>query len=452
MKKSITTIVLALFAITLLSAENIVQVTPFQTTKGVTPDDEKSFLIEMTNETDVLSVEFHITLPEGMEIAKFDDEYAVLQLNERVPKSKFNNYYTCQGNLMDDGSYKILLVNTTNQRTIEGQSGAIIKVYYTTSSTMADGIYPIKIDRVVMGDVNSQAIELTAEKSSSYVSIGETSPMTTEQDLDLNGLTGYLPSFVVTQLNADIEVNENLRSLKLTGVTATGAALTVPENVVYETATTGGLKRTFPGGQKSTVCLPFALSEEQVTAVKEKGCAIEVLSGYNAEKSSVQFTDVTTMTAHTPYLVTVTGEMPVAMFEGLTGIEADLTATPIDVVQGALSMKGSYEKSTISSETGLARYAYDAADGSFVRIGSNATLLPYRAYLELTSGSAAASRLVIDDETTGIENVNVNDNDNLNGNGNVNGNATFFDLQGRRIDGADAKGVYIKNGRKFIKK
>ena len=446
MKKSITTIVLALFAITLLSAENIVQVTPFQTTKGVTPDDEKSFLIEMTNETDVLSVEFHITLPEGMEIAKYDDEFDVSQLNERVPKGKNSNYYTCQGNLMDDGSYKILLVNTTNQRTIEGQSGAIIKVYYTTSSTMADGIYPIKIDRVVMGDVNSQAIELTAEKSSSYVCIGETSPLKTDQDLNLNALTDYLPSFVVTQLNADIAANENLRSLKMTGATAMGAALTVPENVVYETATTGGLKRSFPGGQKSTVCLPFGLSEEQVTAVKEKGCAIEVLSGYNADKSSVKFTDVTTMTAHTPYLVTVTGETPVALFEGLTGIEADLTAMPTDVVQGALSMKGSYEKSTISSKTGVSRYAYDVADGSFVRIGSNATLLPYRAYLELAS-STAASRLVIsDDETTGIENVNGNDN------GNVNRNAQFFDLQGRRIDEADAKGVYIKNGRKFIKK
>ena len=445
MKKSITTIVLALFAITLLSAENIVQVTPFQTTKGVTPDDEKSFLIEMTNETDVLSVEFHITLPEGMEIAKYDDEFDVSQLNERVPKGKNSNYYTCQANLMDDGSYKILLVNTTNQRTIEGQSGAIIKVYYTTSSTMSDGIYPIKIDRVVMGDVNSQAIELTAEKSSSYVCIGETSPLKTDQDLNLNALTDYLPSFVMESLNSDIEVNENLRSLKMTGATAMGAALTVPENVVYETATTGGLKRSFPGGQKSTVCLPFGLSEEQVTAVKEKGCAIEVLSGYNAEKSSVQFTDVTTMTAHTPYLVTVTGETPVALFEGLTGIEADLTAMPTDVVQGALSMKGSYEKSTISSGNDVTCYAYDAADGSFVRIGSNATLLPYRAYLELTSGSAAASRLVIDDETTSISEKGIVNSEKY-------ASAQYYDLQGRRITEAAAKGVYIKNGRKFIKK
>ena len=423
-------------------AENIVQVKPFSTTKGVTLDNEKSFFIEMTNEsTDVWSVELCIKLPAGMEIAKYDNDYALLQVNERVPKGKFSDYYNCQGNLIDDGTYKILLYNTKNKETITGTSGAIIEVFYTTSATMADGIYPITIDRVIVGDTNSQPIAQTAEASSSYVTIGETSPITTDKDLDLsNVLTNYVPSFVVTQLNTDMAANENLRSVKLAETTF-GEELTIPENVVYQVGTMGGLKRSFPGSQKSTVCLPFALSEEQVTAVKEKGCAIEVLSGYNADKSSVQFTDVTTMAAHTPYLVTATSETAQQLFDGLTGIEASLTTTPTDVVKGALAMKGTYEKGTISSETGLARYAYDAADGSFVRIGSNATLLPYRAYLELAS-STAASRLAIDDDATGIGNVN----------GNGNGKAQFFDLQGRRIDAAAAKGVYIKNGRKFIKK
>ena len=436
MKKSLFTILLSTLLTCTLAAENIVQAMPFQTTKGVAKAEKKSFSVHMCNTTPVLSVEFKIFLPEGMEITR-------TTATARVPRDEEwnENYYTCQYNEQEDGSYKVVLVNVTNKETITGTSGAVIQVYYQTADDMADGIYPIKVSDVILGDVNSQAIELTAEKSSSYVCIGETSPLKTDQDLNLNALTDYLPSFVMESLNSDIEANDNLRSVKLAEATF-GEELTIPENVVYQVGTTGGLKRTFPGGQKSTVCLPFELSEEQVTAVKEKGCAIEVLSGYNAEKSSVQFTDVTTMAAHTPYLVTVTGETPVALFEGLTGIEADLTAMPTDVVQGALSMKGSYEKSTISSETGLARYAYDVADGSFVRIGSNATLLPYRAYLELAS-STAASRLVIsDDETTGIEDVN----------GNVNRNAQFFDLQGRRIDETDAKGVYIKNGRKFIKK
>lgn len=52
--------------------------------------------------------------------------------------------------------------------------------------------------------------------------------------------------------------------------------------------------------------------------------------------------------------------------------------------------------------------------------------------------------LVSDDETTGIENVNGNENEN--------GNSNLFDLQGRRITEPAAKGVYIKNGRKYFKK
>lgn len=434
-------------------AENVIQVRPATTKPGVAAADKAILDFEMTNEeANIIAFEFKVKLPDGMDFVaialdKTRFPYTEDFFGDKVYEHSVN--YTKR----EDGWWYVI-VTSTQLNPIKGTSGVVLKALYTTEGTMQPGIYPITIKETLMGISGTEKAE-TADVAVSYVAVsadGTVSPLTTDKDLDMNALVGYVPSFVMESLNSDIEANENLRSLKMTGATATGAELTVPENVVYETATTGGLKRTFTGGQKSTVCLPFALSEEQVTAVKEKGCAIEVLSGYNAEKSSVQFTDVTTMTAHTPYLVTVTGETSVALFEGLTGIEADLTATPIDVVQGALSMKGSYEKSTISSETGLARYAYDAEDGSFVRIGSNATLLPYRAYLELAS-STAASRLVIsDDETTGIENVNVNDNDNLNGNGNVNRNATFFDLQGRRIDEADAKGVYIKNGRKFIKK
>lgn len=431
-------------------AENIVQVKPFSTTKGVTLDNEKSFFIEMTNEsTNVLSVELNLKLPAGMEIAKYDNDYALLQVNERVPKSKFSNYYTCQGSLMSDGTYKILLVNTTNQQAITGQSGAIIEVFYTTSATMADGIYPITIDRVIVGDTNSQPITQTAETSSSYVCIGTTAPVTTSKDLDLsNVLTGYVPSFVVTQLNTDMAANENLRSVKLAETTF-GEELTIPENVVYQVGTTGGLKRSFPASQKSTVCLPFALSEDQVSAVKEKGCEVEQFSGYNASKSSVSFEAVSAMTANTPYLVTVTAAEAQTLFDGLTDVEADLSAGPVDVPQGDMTFKGSYEKTTISSDDNTTYYAYDASDGAFVRVGSNATVIPYRAYLAL-SGTASAARLVIDDKATGIDNVNVNGNDNDNDNDNK--IEEYFDLQGRRIARPVGKGLYIKGNRKYVGK
>lgn len=424
-------------------AEDIVQVKPFSTTKGVAKSDKKSFYVEMCNTTPVLSVEFKIFLPAGMEITR------TAAVSARVPRDTDwdENYYTCQSNKQEDGSYKVVLVNITNKENITGTSGAVIQVYYQTSDDMADGIYPITVSDVVVGDINSQPIAQTAETSSSYVSIGEASPITTNKDLDLNNvLTGYLPSFVVTQLNADMADNENLRSLKLAEATF-GEELTIPENVVYQVGTTGGLKRSFPASQKSTVCLPFALSEDQVSAVKEKGCEVEQFSGYNASKSSVSFEAVSAMTANTPYLVTVTAAEAQTLFDGLTDVDADLSAGPVDVPQGDMTFKGSYEKTTISSDDNTTYYAYDASDGAFVRVGSNATVIPYRAYLAL-SGTASAARLVIDDKATGIDNVNVNGNDN----DNDNKIEEYFDLQGRRIARPVGKGLYIKGNRKYVGK
>ena len=163
MKKSLFTILLSTLLTCTLAAENIVQAMPFQTTKGVAKAEKKSFSIHMCNTTPVLSIEFKIFLPEGIEITR-------TTATTRGPKDTEwddENYYTCQANEQEDGSYKVVLVNITNKETITGTSGAVIQVYYQTDNNMADGIYPIKISDVIVGDVNSQAIEQTAEKSGS---------------------------------------------------------------------------------------------------------------------------------------------------------------------------------------------------------------------------------------------------------------------------------------------
>lgn len=125
----------------------------------------------------------------------------------------------------------------------------------------------------------------------SYVEVnegGSVSPLQTEKDIDMSSMTGYVPSFVVEELNSKIATNSNLRSLNLSGVTELGSELQIPDNVVYVVGAKGGLKRDF-SAQKSTVCLPFALNATQVAAIKEKGCEIEKLSGFNASTNTVSF-------------------------------------------------------------------------------------------------------------------------------------------------------------------
>lgn len=456
-KKAFLTLIALAVGMLNTVAENVIQVVPATTKPGVTSDDAAYLSFEMINEEEnIVGYEFKIKLPEGMD---FDDSDPVnapafeLTLDPRYPYTGRTKVYQHSVNYtkMDDGWWYVI-VTSSQLNPIKELSGEIMKGYFTTESTMQPGIYPIIIKETLMGISGTEKAE-TADVAVSYVAVsadGTVSPLTTDQDLDMSTLAGYVPSFVVAAMNDDMAVNENLRSLNLSGATGTGADVVVPENVAYAVGNKGGLKRSFRSGQKSTVCLPFALSEEQVAAIKEQGSEIEMLSGYNAEKSSVQFEAVTAMAEHTPYLVTVTGETPVPLFEDIDGVVlGDLTVTPTDVTAGALTMRGAYEKETISSDDHVTYYAYDAADGSFVRIGLNATVTPFRAYLMLADGNGARS-LTISDETTGIENVNVNDNDNLNVNGN--GNTQFFDLQGRCIDGAAAKGVYILNGRKVVKK
>lgn len=75
------------------------------------------------------------------------------------------------------------------------------------------------------------------------------------------------------------------------------------------------------------------------------------------------------------------------------------------------------------------------------------TVAADRAYLSLsnnpfpsTESGAKLNAIFSDGETTGINNVNVNDNDNV----------KIFNLAGQLMKGA-VKGIYIKNGKKFVK-
>lgn len=78
---------------------------------------------------------------------------------------------------------------------------------------------------------------------------------------------------------------------------------------------------------------------------------------------------------------------------------------------------------------------------SFYKLTANHTLAAHKAYLEtptdITPTGARMALIFSDDETTGINNVNVNYNDN------------WYDMQGRKVK-ATKKGLYIVNGRKVV--
>lgn len=423
-------------------AEDIIQVMPFHAVAGTTykSSDKKGFAIHMTNGAlRAKALEFEFILPEGMAVAtnSAGTIYRMSGLSERFyvydeEEEEDVTYYTASMSLTD-GVYKMLIVyglDAPDDCAISGNSGEMLTLYYTTTAEMADGVYPIYVKNAKISFEDGS--KGYPENSSSYVIIGED----TSADLNLSGMTGYVPSFVVNALNTDMAANASLRSLNLNGATELGAELTVPENVVWQTATSGGLSRTFPAGQWSTVCLPFALTAEQVTAVKDKGCEIEQLSNFTESTNTVAFKTATAMEANTPYIVKSTTAQP--LFDGIEGVTiGDLSATT-NITKGKLTMAGTYEPKTLNSDASNTYYVYDAADGAFVRVGSNATVKPFRGYISVSG--AGARVLNFNDGATVVNEVK-----------NAETPTAIYTLQGIRSD-AKTKGLYIANGKKYVVK
>ena len=447
-----------------MTAENVIQVKPVVTKPGVTAADKATLYFEMTNEeANILSIQFDIMLPEGMSFGTIfayrgDNRYPYdLEVFEETGEKSYE--HSVSYNIQQDG-YMRIIVSSQKLNPIKDKSGVVLQARYTTDATMQPGIYPIIIKETVLGISGTERAE-TAAVAVSYVTVtADGTGSIDAADVDLSDFEGYMPSFVVRQLDADLQADEALRWLKVPETTVLGGELTVKDNVVYQIGTTGGLKRTFPGGgQRSTVCLPFGLNTDQVDAIKELGCEIESFAGYQASRKSIWFDPVKKMYAHKPYLVTVKDNAAVDLFDGIDGVDIAQPVEAGSVTWGDMSFKGSYETLSLTSDNSTTYYAYDAADGAFVRVGSNAMVPPYRCYMALDGGNGARQLIITDgyqedkpvvpvepedpevEEPTGVDSVNMNDN----------GNGVVYDLQGRRV-AQPTKGMYIKNGRKFIKK
>lgn len=449
-------IILAMLALTAgtatLQAENVVQAAPLTTTAGITPDDAAFISFEMTNEeANIIGLEFKVKLPDGMTFEDSDPvEYPPFELVlDRFPYTGRVKVYQHSVDYakLDDGWWHVF-ISSNQLNPIKELSGEILRGYYVTDGSMAPGVYPIVVKDCKMAISGTQKAE-TADVAVSYVAItasGSASPLTTEANVDLSSLTGYVPSFVVEQLGSDLAANEQLRSVNLGGATELGAELTVKENVVWWTSKEATLNRTFKAGQWQTVCLPFAMGEEQVSAMKEAGCSVEQLTAFDASKNTVTFSAVDAMEANRPYIVKTTDAAK--LFSAVEGASvASLDATS-DVTQGNITMHGTYTPETLSSDDATTYFAYDDSDGSFVRIGSNATVAPFRAYLKM-GGAAGVRRLTVFHDD-GEEGVATAISPALYSEEDSHDNAPTYNLSGQRI-AEPRKGVYVRQGKKIIK-
>ncbi len=198
--------------------------------------------------------------------------------------------------------------------------------------------------------------------------------------------------------------------------------------------------RNFTQDQPSTVCLPFALTAEELAKVGKA----YTLSAVNGSKAT--FTPVAEIEAYTPYLL-----IPSASGKLLEEIAAtkDIANAPTEAktsVSGSYSFVGTLQAVKPVKQDGKEIYGFSASQGKFVHAGANASINAFRAYISVpsTALSTAASRSIDIDfgGTTGINEIQ---------NAQSSSAAATYDVTGKRV-GKNYKGVVISNGKKMIQK
>ena len=198
------------------------------------------------------------------------------------------------------------------------------------------------------------------------------------------------------------------------------------ENVTYN--------RQLTSGTTTTVCLPFSLTAEE---------AAELGSFYTLKglaNNTLSFEIASVVEANKPYLFVPKTEA----FNSFTNKTIAITPESLSQVanDNNATMLGTLRRTTLRSSASETLYAYN--DGNFVKISSTAdAYLPaFRAYISVTTSIAAKLAIRLDDKTTGISM----------GTAEGNADATIYTVDGVKVSEPISKGVYIKNGKKFVVK
>ena len=195
------------------------------------------------------------------------------------------------------------------------------------------------------------------------------------------------------------------------------------------------LKRTLQTGSWNTFAVPFDIDTPDGWTVKE------LKSSTLADGTlTLSFGNAQGIEAGKPYLVKVADKVETPTFKGVTVstdfVKTETTAVDFVPTLGKTAIEG------------------DATSILFLGAGNKLfypTQLPsdmkgFRAYFQLKGDATSARSFQLnfgDGETTSIKTTNFT---------NYTNSEEWYDLQGRRVNGAAKKGVYIVNGKKTVVK
>lgn len=201
------------------------------------------------------------------------------------------------------------------------------------------------------------------------------------------------------------------------------------------------LNRTLVANKWNTLCVPFAISEEEIKANFGEGTLVEKLDAVNG--NTVNFADATSIEAGVPYLIKPTVAGTTYTFNGKE-VSAD---APKAEGNADVTFQGIYSPTDITND-GTVKAAGVTEDGKVLFVNPDSKTKAFRCFFTISDNASitpAMLKISIKGVETAINSI-VMDNSNATDN-------AVYNLQGQRVNGNSlTKGIYIKNGKKFAVK
>src|SRR5574344_277823 len=201
------------------------------------------------------------------------------------------------------------------------------------------------------------------------------------------------------------------------------------------------LSRNLKGNKWNKLCLPFAMTSAQLKATFGDDVRVAEFSSVGEDGTTLDFTDVTSTAANTPYLI-----MPTSDGTSYTVDNAVIVEEP---TAGIVKTIGSYTfKGTYIAGGNVPSGDYYIYENKFYKSDGNSSLKGFRAYF-IGPSAAKEMSINVDGTPTSISEINGAE---------ANAPANIYNLNGQLIrrnatsTNSLAKGIYIVKGKKVIVK
>jgi len=167
--------------------------------------------------------------------------------------------------------------------------------------------------------------------------------------------------------------------------------------------------RTLSSASLNSICLPFALSAEQIEDAFGSNCRVLILSSAEETEGCIylMFTDVTSMDANTPYLIQPASQVVNPLFKQVNMVKSNNQ----DLVRTAATMHGIYAPTPLTA--GDQNQMFIGANNTLLIPSNNNPLKALRAYITLTPSTpnGVAVRLMIGEKgsVTEISTIDANE-------------------------------------------